>query len=725
MHFGSGKMSHFIKNNFILNKNDRICKKVARSCDLRQRAKIFNRRTEGEWTFNTPSRPNESISLDLFGPLPLSNRGKKYIMVTIDQFSRKICFTATADRCAKTLVKAATRIISKKYTTCKYIITDNAKEFHSHEWKSFGDKHKITLRSTTPYNPQSSLAERTMRDLARIIRSYSYFNHSKWEELLPRIEKTFNSTIHSSINAIPYDITGEEQIQIPAHLGATQNEPEPEKLIKNVQDLLNKIQETRSRRQKKYKPTGIKFKIKDKVLLKTSRLSDKAMRRCKKLNLLYEGPYLIESTKGTNAFGLKRIVGGIKTSANSRRIRPYISPEIPDFSDWDTQESEYESEIEELDMRRLQVNKGATCGSQSHSSISVRSTCKYNSVFDQASCETVPTLLKISQSKNKMEQIQSIIQEISELDAEIIVRLDVAKNTREHLKELINKDIESSNREIELYKENTNNAVFNPSQLQFMQYPDLDINNTWYGAEEYIPFVADHNLNVDSQIAFNTNDETDENHQIIEEEQLNAVQLAEQNDNDLREVLSASRKAKKLDKSYEDGENKKKKKSKKSKKHKDKKREKKDKSRNKKCAFQIRGLEIHSVPQIAQRNETTTRPSVAENHVENDEDVFKQTKEDHTRSTAAEEQAKMADKKQVVSNQPRNFNGTFARKPPKSFEELLMAQEKRRESKRNWWIRNRSKSAAQNHEEKRKESKKNWWIRNESKSAIQDHEELQ
>lgn len=224
MHFGSDKMSHFIRDNFILTNTDRICRKVAKSCNICQRAKIYTRRTEESWNFEIPKSVGNTIFLDLFGPLPVTNTGKKYVILAIDQFSRKVPMTATQDRTARSTVKATKRLINGKFPECKCIVTDNAKEFHSVEWSSFGKDFKIVQRSTSPYCPQSNPAERVMKELlARIMRSYTYFDHTKWESLLPRIEKTFNSTRHSTTQETPYNLTNEKSIEIPSKLGKVED----------------------------------------------------------------------------------------------------------------------------------------------------------------------------------------------------------------------------------------------------------------------------------------------------------------------------------------------------------------------------------------------------------------------------------------------------------------------------------------------------------------------
>ena len=107
MHFGSEKMKTFAKSHMVIKNMDRIFRMVSKSCDLCQRSKYYNKRTEGKWAFQFPTRVNQVISLDLFGPLPITERGKKYIIVLMDQFSKKVSLTCISDRQSRRTIKTA------------------------------------------------------------------------------------------------------------------------------------------------------------------------------------------------------------------------------------------------------------------------------------------------------------------------------------------------------------------------------------------------------------------------------------------------------------------------------------------------------------------------------------------------------------------------------------------------------------------------------------------
>lgn len=45
-----------------------------------------------------------------------------------------------------------------------------------------------------------------MRELGRTIRVYAHDRQTSWDKIIPRIEKTINSTTHPSTECVPLDL---------------------------------------------------------------------------------------------------------------------------------------------------------------------------------------------------------------------------------------------------------------------------------------------------------------------------------------------------------------------------------------------------------------------------------------------------------------------------------------------------------------------------------------
>ena len=104
--------------------------------------------------------------IDIVGPLPLSARKNKYIVVAVDYFSRwpeaKALKVANADSVAKFIYE---RIICR-YGTPSVIQTDQGTHFINQVIKQLTDKFRIRHSRSSPYHPQANgLVERFSKTL--------------------------------------------------------------------------------------------------------------------------------------------------------------------------------------------------------------------------------------------------------------------------------------------------------------------------------------------------------------------------------------------------------------------------------------------------------------------------------------------------------------------------------------------------------------------------------
>ncbi|XP_014473234.1 PREDICTED: uncharacterized protein LOC106743678, partial [Dinoponera quadriceps] len=87
VHFGTDKVVQFTKDLFHVNNLDKIARDVAASCETCIASKHYTRPTVGELYYEGPEDTGQTISVDLFGPLPRSHEENKYVLVLMDMFS--------------------------------------------------------------------------------------------------------------------------------------------------------------------------------------------------------------------------------------------------------------------------------------------------------------------------------------------------------------------------------------------------------------------------------------------------------------------------------------------------------------------------------------------------------------------------------------------------------------------------------------------------------------
>jgi hypothetical protein len=176
----------------------RKLRKFIAYCDVCQRCKHPNRSFTAEEKHHLPEKPGDVCAIDIYGSLPTSRRGVRYILVCHDVFSRFIKLSplrsATTKACLNKLINKYFCDVIKP----KCILSDNGTQFKSPSWSRQLQQQEVEIRFTPIRHPESNPSERCMRELSKFCRIYCNENHRKWAELLPHIENWMNNSVCSS-----------------------------------------------------------------------------------------------------------------------------------------------------------------------------------------------------------------------------------------------------------------------------------------------------------------------------------------------------------------------------------------------------------------------------------------------------------------------------------------------------------------------------------------------
>ena len=143
--------------------------------------------------------------LDLKDYGPENNRGYRYILVVIDNFSKYGWTTPLKNKNAQTIEDSFENIIISSKRKPNLIETDRGKEFYNNKFQEFLNKNNIKL-----YSRNSSLGavfaesfNRTIRDLLK--RPVFEKGDGNWIDVLQTITNQYNNRIHSSTKLSPKD----------------------------------------------------------------------------------------------------------------------------------------------------------------------------------------------------------------------------------------------------------------------------------------------------------------------------------------------------------------------------------------------------------------------------------------------------------------------------------------------------------------------------------------
>ena len=187
----------------------RVCKQV--NGNRRKRNQAFRQFLSGT--------PWQRIMVDFFGPLPMSGRGNRYILVFMDQFSKWVECFATPDCTAETVSKYLIEEIVCRYGVPYEIHSDQGRVFVSQLITQLCAKLNIHKTRTTPYRPQSDgQVERFMQFLGRNLAKLTAGDQKNWDEMMPWVAFAYRSTVHAATECCPSEIFLGRNLRLPVDI---------------------------------------------------------------------------------------------------------------------------------------------------------------------------------------------------------------------------------------------------------------------------------------------------------------------------------------------------------------------------------------------------------------------------------------------------------------------------------------------------------------------------
>lgn len=328
-HMGAEKVIQALKEHVYIKGINKAVKNTIKCCELCQKTKVANVRREGEMIAIMSEKKLEKLFIDICGPFPKSGgvRQWKYVLIIIDSFTKYIKLYPLNRANTKNVLKVIIHQYLIEVGTPVVIISDHGTQFKGKLWKNELLKHNIKTYKTSIYHPSSNLAERALREVGRILRTYCHNDHKTWSKYLKFTEESINFSYHDSIGTTPYN--------------AMHNAPTPRLITKFIPfpdqtDDSNHIMDIHSRllykaamrkkRQDKTKFVATPYQEGDLVLLKNHQVASTSDSITKKLLLIYIGPYVVAKNNLNNTYLIKHVESNkVKGTYNYNQLKPYYS----------------------------------------------------------------------------------------------------------------------------------------------------------------------------------------------------------------------------------------------------------------------------------------------------------------------------------------------------------------------------------------------------------------
>lgn len=319
-------------------------RKYIRTCDACQK-RGKNERHEPLHPIKI-GEPFERLGMDIVGPLPVTARGNKYIVVATEYLTKWPEARAIPNAKASSVVSFFYEDIICRHGCPKVLLTDRGTHFVNEMLDSLCQELGVKHRLSTAYHPQTNgLVERFNRTLCETLSKFANENTNDWDLYVPSALFAYRTKRHDTTRHEPFYLMYGREVTLPIEfLIQTQrsqvHETDPqEDLLQRVRRLTGKFVEDKldaqdnitksQQKQKKRHDEALRkvqtFQIGDLVLLYKSNLNDR-----KKLEERWKGPYHIHEVKGNGSYKLRTITDQrvLKSPVNSDRLKLYHQRDI-------------------------------------------------------------------------------------------------------------------------------------------------------------------------------------------------------------------------------------------------------------------------------------------------------------------------------------------------------------------------------------------------------------
>ena len=270
--------------------------------------------------------PFQKISWDIMGPLPVSSKGHKYILVITDMFSKWVEAFPLRVTDSETLAKVLVDEIVCRYGVPQCLHSDQGTNFNSEVITSLCKQLGIERTRTTAYHPQANgQVERFNRTLESMLSKVVNENQKDWDAHLPKALFAYRTSLHESTGFSPFFVNYGRSATLPIDvmLGRMSSSSEGgkevseyvEQVTLSLKAAYNKIrqsiEETHKANKARYdkKVSGRNFVVGDLVWLYVPAIKSG---RTKKFSCLWRGPYtVIDKTSVVNY--KVQLLGSMKT----------------------------------------------------------------------------------------------------------------------------------------------------------------------------------------------------------------------------------------------------------------------------------------------------------------------------------------------------------------------------------------------------------------------------
>ena len=156
------------------------------------------------------------------GPFPMALRQLKFLVVSIDYFTKWVEVEPLATITEKNIRSFVWRNIICRYGIPRVLVSDNGKQFDNSAFRDFCSELGIKNHYSSPAHPQANgQFEVTNRSLLKIVKTRLEGAKGIWLDELPSVLWAYHTTTRTPTGETPFRLAYGTNAVIPAEIGLT------------------------------------------------------------------------------------------------------------------------------------------------------------------------------------------------------------------------------------------------------------------------------------------------------------------------------------------------------------------------------------------------------------------------------------------------------------------------------------------------------------------------
>ncbi|XP_063218321.1 uncharacterized protein LOC134528536 [Bacillus rossius redtenbacheri] len=243
------------------------------------------------------------------GPYPRSPRGKRFLLVVTDMFTRWTEAYPCSNARANTIIHLMTHEFLPRWGYPQSVLTDNGSQFLGKQWQEWCNGMSIQHHTTPAYHPRANPTERRNQDLKVQLRLRLGDDHTQWDQHVADALFCTRRRVNAATGRTPAEMVQGNNLPLPGEW-ATHGVPHTGEGERERARRLTAMHEAARQRQTNYtqeitpktarEPPAVRAG--DRVYARVHPLSAAPRNYCAGLAPRWRGPYTVQKSLGRTSY---------------------------------------------------------------------------------------------------------------------------------------------------------------------------------------------------------------------------------------------------------------------------------------------------------------------------------------------------------------------------------------------------------------------------------------